>query len=96
MTKAVFTTEAEQDLGRIVDFIARNSVLAALSWLQEMRAVCDLIATQPGIGQPMQTARFGDVRRHVAGNYLIYYQSNGAAVCIVRVVHGTREQDRLI
>jgi plasmid stabilization system protein ParE len=48
MPKAIFTTEAEQDLGRIVDYIAQDSVLAALSWLEEMRAVCDLIATQPG------------------------------------------------
>ncbi|HEX3654766.1 MAG TPA: type II toxin-antitoxin system RelE/ParE family toxin [Pirellulales bacterium] len=96
MPKAIFTTEAEQDLGRIVDYIAQDSVLAALSWLEEMRAVCDLIATQPGIGQPMQTNRFGDVRRHVTGNYLIYYQPHGSTVSIARVVHGAREQDRLI
>ncbi|HEX4143683.1 MAG TPA: type II toxin-antitoxin system RelE/ParE family toxin [Pirellulales bacterium] len=56
MPKAIFTTEAEQDLGRIVDYIAQDSVLAALSWLEEMRAVCDLIATQPGIGRCKRTA----------------------------------------
>jgi plasmid stabilization system protein ParE len=44
----------------------------------------------------MQTNRFGDVRRHVTGNYLIYYQPHGSTVSIARVVHGAREQDRLI
>jgi toxin ParE1/3/4 len=96
MPKAIFTAEAEQDLGEIVDYIAQHNVLAAVSWLQETRAVCDLLAAQPGMGQRMQTSRFGEVRRHVIGNYLIYYQPGEIGIDVVRVVHGAREQGRLI
>lgn len=44
----------------------------------------------------MQTAHFGEVRRHVFGNYVIYYQADEIGVCVVRVVHEAREQEPLI
>ena len=84
----------------------RNRISAKLStisrkivWLprlEETREVCDLLARQPAIGQPMQTARFGEVRRHVAGNYLIYYLPCETEIRVVRIVHGARDQRRLI
>lgn len=96
MPAALFTEEAERDLVQIVDYIARDNVLAALSWFQETRDICDLLACQPDIGQQMQTTRFGEVRRHVVGNYLIYYQPRESGIYVVRVVHGAREQRPLI
>lgn len=96
MSKTLFTAEAEQDLRQIVDYIAQDSVAAALSWLKETQEVCDLLSRQPAIGQPMQTARFGEVRRHVAGNYLIYYLPGETEIRVVRIVHGARDQRRLI
>ena len=94
--KAIFTAEAEHDLGQIVDYIAQDNKLAAVSWLQETRAVCDLLAVQPGIGQRVQTNRSGGVRRHVIGNYVIYYQPSDVGIDVVRILHGAREQGRLI
>jgi toxin ParE1/3/4 len=96
MPKANFSAEAELDLGEIVDYIAQNNLAAALSWLEETRACCDLLAVQPGIGEPMQTSRFSEVRRHVIGNYLIYCQVREAGIDVVRVVHGARDQGQLI
>jgi toxin ParE1/3/4 len=96
MPKATYSAEAELDLGEIVDYIAQNSLTGALSWLQETRAVCDLLAAQPRLGERTQTSRFGEVRRHVVGNYLIYYQLREGGIDVVRVLHGAREQRLLI
>jgi plasmid stabilization system protein ParE len=36
------------------------------------------------------------VRRHVVGNYLIYYRPIADGVEILHVVHGARDQDRIV
>lgn len=59
MRRAIFTEQAERDLRETVDFIAKDSLDAALSWLQETRSARDLLARQPGIGERMRTNRFG-------------------------------------
>jgi hypothetical protein len=48
--------------------------------------------TQLGIGQWIKTKRFGEVRRHVVGNY----RQIDSDVEILFVVHGARDQERLI
>lgn len=95
MRRAIFTEQTERDLRETVDFIAKDSLDAALSWLQETRSACDLLARQPGIGERMRTNRFGEVRRHVIGSYLVYYQPCEAGIRVVRIVHGARDQRRL-
>jgi len=96
MPRAIYTSEAEHDLGGIAQYIAQDDLLAAMTWLGETRATCDLLATQPAMGQRIQSKRFGGIRRHVAGNYLIYYRPTADGVEILAVVHGAREQGRLV
>jgi plasmid stabilization system protein ParE len=47
MPIAIYTSEADDDLGRIVQYIAQDNLFAALTWLDTTRATCDLLATQP-------------------------------------------------
>jgi len=96
MPRATYTSEAERDLGQIAAYIAQDNLLAAMTWLDETRATCDLLASQPAIGQPIKTRRFGEVRRHVVGNYLIYYEPTPEGIDAVRVVHAARKQGRLV
>ena len=96
MPIAIYTSEAEDDLRQITQYIARDNLLAAMNWLDETRDTCDLLATQPAIGQGVQTKRFGAIRRHVSGNYLIYYRPTTGGIEVLMVVHGAREQERLI
>jgi plasmid stabilization system protein ParE len=49
MAKADYTTEADQDLIRIGLRIAQDNPSAALRWVDAIGAMCDLLATQPGI-----------------------------------------------
>lgn len=96
MAEARRTTEAKLDLVQISEFIANDSPQAATRWLEEMRAACELIATQPEIGQLLQSKRLGVVRRHAVGNYLIHYRPIASGVEILRVVHGARDQNKLL
>jgi toxin ParE1/3/4 len=96
MPKAVYSPEAEHDLGQIVEYIAQDNLLAAMKWLDQTRATCELLAVQPSIGQRVKTKRFADARRHVAGNYLIYYRPIPDSVEILMVVHGARDQVNLL
>jgi toxin ParE1/3/4 len=96
MPEAVYTSEAEDDLRQIAEYIANDNLLAAITWLEQTRAVCDLLASQPAIGEGVPTSRFGELRRHVVGSYLIYYQPTIDGILVVRVLHGARDQKRLI
>jgi toxin ParE1/3/4 len=96
MARAIYSSEADADIRQIVDYIGQDNLPAALAWSDRIRAVCDLLARQPGIGQRLQTARYGEVRRHVVGNYLIYYRPMASGISVVHIVHGAREQRPLI
>jgi plasmid stabilization system protein ParE len=96
MVRATFTPRANEDLRQIAQYIARDSMPAASNWVRRMRAVCDLLANQPAAGQVVATRHFGAVRRHVVGNYLIYYRSCASGAEILMIVHGARNQDELI
>ena len=84
--------EAEQDITQIAEYIARDSLRAALAWVGEVRATCDLLATQPAIGELVGTVRLGKVRRHVVGNYVIYYDPMDEGIYVIRIVHGARKR----
>jgi toxin ParE1/3/4 len=96
MANAHYTPEADQDLIRIGTYIAKDNPTAALRWVDAIEAVCGLLATQPALGQRIRTKRFGEVRRHVAGNFLIYYRPTDDGVEILTVVHGARDQGKLL
>jgi toxin ParE1/3/4 len=96
MPKAIYTPGAKQDLTQITQYIARDNLSAAMEWLGKTRITCELLAAQSGIGQLVKTKRFSDARRHVAGNYLVYYRPISDGVEILMVVHGARDQDKLL
>ena len=95
MAGVIYSSEAERDIRRITQYIARDNVQAALAWLNQIEAACHLLATQPASGQRV-TSRVGEIRRHVVGNYLIYYQPFDQGIGVIRVVHGARDQEKLI
>jgi plasmid stabilization system protein ParE len=65
-------------------------------WLDETEALIALLANQPELGERMATRRFGEVRRHGAGNYIIYYRLDEGDLQILRVLHAARDQDALL
>lgn len=96
MPKAIYSSGAKEDLRQITRYIARDNLAAAIAWLEKTQAGCDLLATQPAIGQKIKTRQFGNVRRHVAGSYLVYYRPTEDGVEILAVVHGARDQGKVV
>jgi toxin ParE1/3/4 len=91
MAKASYTPEADQDLIRIGSCIARENPTAALRWVDAIDGICGLLAAQPGMGQRIKTRRFGEVRRHSAGNHLVYYRptADGVEMLTAYMGHAT-------
>jgi toxin ParE1/3/4 len=96
MAKAHQTPEVEDALIDYARHIAKDNPAAALRWVDDMEKAFDLIATQPEIGERVQTGRFGVARRHVAGNYLIYYQTVEDGIRVVFVIHGARDHEQYV
>ena len=96
MAKVLQSFAAIDDLSRIVEYISRDSFSAASRWIRDIHRVFALLATQPAMGEKVVTQRYGEVRRHVVGSYLIYYRTATEGVEILRVVHGARDQGQAI
>lgn len=96
MHRVFYTVQAEQDLRDVVESIARDNLTAALEWLERIESLIELLASRPALGQRMVTRRFGEVRQHVAGNYVVYYRLADDGLQILRVLHGARDQESLL
>lgn len=90
------TPEAMQDLAHIVAAIAVDNLSAALDWIDLMEDRFITLSTHPGMGERMRFKQAVDVHRHCVGNYVIYYRPQPDGIEVYRVLHGARQQDRLL
>ena len=81
---------ARIDLKRVHAFIADDNALAARRMLTRFRLRFEMLARQPGIGEPRDELQFG-LRSFPLDSYMIYYTVADDFVTIVRVLHGSRE-----
>ena len=88
------TIQGVDDQVQIVERIARDNPSAARRWIVELNRVFHLIAAHPEMGASLETQRFGPVRCHAFGNYVIYYRPITDGAEILRVVHGARDQEQ--
>ncbi len=86
----VFSSDAEADFEQIGDFIAKDNLDAAISFVQRLRQRCRQIAEFPGIGRRRSDLRSG-YRSVTEGEYIILYVASSDTVEIVRVLHGKRD-----
>ena len=71
--KLFFTPFAETDIDRILDYIAEHRPLTAVAVLARIREKCELIASQPEIGQ--RRPEFpGDYRSFPVQRWVIFYR----------------------
>jgi plasmid stabilization system protein ParE len=92
----VLTPEAEFDLETIAQYIARDSLTTALSFVHELREKCLGLAEAPR-GYPLvpRYEHLG-IRRRPFGNYLIFYRIGVDAIEILHVLHGARDYEILL
>jgi toxin ParE1/3/4 len=96
MGKLFRSPQVETDLCEIVDYIAANNPTAAFHWLDTMEQLFQLLSEQPHMGERLKTNRYGEVRRFSMANYVIYYRPVPTGAEILRVIHGARDQSRLL
>jgi toxin ParE1/3/4 len=94
MVRVQKTSRAESDLIEIFDFIARDSLEAALRWIDEVDQTFRLLGHNPHLGEVM-IGLSPEIRRQTFGNYLIFYRSTERGIVVVRVLHGSRQIENL-
>ncbi|MGB6042080.1 MAG: type II toxin-antitoxin system RelE/ParE family toxin [Pirellulales bacterium] len=95
MARLVIAPLAEQDLGDILTYIARDKPEAAVKWVQKIREKCAFLADNPEIGERRPELKTGEFLGSLVGSYVIFYRPIDAGIEIARVVHGARDTRNL-
>lgn len=86
-----FSSEAENDLEQIADYIARDNSQHALSFIRELRSKCEDLVDNPNGYSLVPRYEHHGIRRRVHGNYLIFYRVESAKVVIIHLLHGATD-----
>jgi toxin ParE1/3/4 len=90
--------KAARDAEEIADYIARDSLEAAVRFLEDTETTLKDLAASPSSGSPFASdhPELADLRyRRVKGfpNHLIFYIERKDAIDVVRILHGARDLD---
>lgn len=85
------TGEAEADLERIGDYIARDNPPRALTFVGELRAACLGLADFPDRFPLAPRYAAEGIRQRAHGNYLIFYRVDTGSVTVLHVLHGAMD-----
>jgi len=89
---------AEQDLLEIVEYIALDSIRAALRVADRIEQRLSLLAEQPHLGKrvTMEELTSMGYRYIVVDNYLAFYTVEEKTVLVHRILHGARDYARVL
>jgi toxin ParE1/3/4 len=89
---------AAQDAEEIANYLAKDSLAAAVRFLENTEVTLADLASSPGIGSPfavdypqLANLRFGRVKGFP--KHMIFYLDHGNAIEVVRILHGARDLD---
>ena len=96
MSRCEFTSQAHADLLDIHDYIARDSFVTALQFVERLEQHCYLLADSPLIGR-LRPELGRNLRSYVVPrtSYIVFYRPVDDGVEIIHVVHGSRNLLRL-
>jgi toxin ParE1/3/4 len=94
--RVVFADTAEADLEEIGDYIARDNVRRALTFVRELRVRAEDIGGMPRAFPLVPRYEHYGIRRRPYGNYLIFYCIEDDRVSIVHILHGARDYEPLL
>jgi toxin ParE1/3/4 len=87
--QVTFSPRALRDLRAIGDYIAIDSPERSGTFVAEVRVACESLATESNRYALLERPK--GYRRMPVGSYLVFYQTTGDFVRIVRVVHSARD-----
>ena len=86
--------EAQNDLDEIWWFIAQDSPDNADKFLDRIQDSCLTLADFPKMGVSRNEIK-NSLRSHPISNYLIFYFPIEDGIDIIRIIHGSRDIERL-
>jgi toxin ParE1/3/4 len=92
----VFADEAEADLERIGDYIAQDNPRRAFTYVQELRARCERLASLPERFPLIPRYEGSGMRRMSFGEYLVFYRVRADRVVVLHVLHGATDYEKLL
>lgn len=94
--KVILTEEARSDLEQIGDYIARDNLARAASFVQELIDKARQLGELPS-GFPLvpRYERIG-IRRRTHGNYAIFYRVEADRVSVIHILHGARDHEAVL
>ena len=95
MPEVIFAPLAVEDLDEIWDYIAQDNVEAANRVIDGISEVCQTLATQPEMGLRRPEFASGSLRSFVVSNFIVFYRPVDDGIEVARVVHGSRDINRL-
>lgn len=100
MLKVGRTPQAVVDVIELAEYIARDSKLACLRFIEATEATFAQLARHPGLGTigEFDSPDLVGVRRwRIQGfrRYLVFYRETPESIEIVRVIHGSRDIESL-
>ncbi|MBX9658342.1 MAG: type II toxin-antitoxin system RelE/ParE family toxin [Nitrospiraceae bacterium] len=96
MAQVRWSLTAGNDLQDIEDFIARDSALHAITFVDRMVESTETLLTNSHIGRVVPEFNRPDLREVIFGTYRIVYLVKDDTVFILRVVHGARDLQALV
>lgn len=87
------TARAQEDIDSIAKWISRDSVEAALRWLEQLDQKLERLASTPGSGTDRSELR-PQMRSSPLGNYLVFFKPVASGIQVIRVLHGARDYSR--
>ena len=90
--------KAAQDTEEIADHIAKDSLVAAARFLENVESTLKDLATFPDAGSPFESEHpeLANLRfRRVKGfpNHVVFYVEHRKAIEVVRILYGARDLD---
>lgn len=91
MAQVRWSLTAGGDLRELEDFIARDSVLHAVQFVDRIVESAETLQTTPQLGRIVPEFSRSDLRELLFRGYRIVYLLKDEYVTILRVVHGARD-----
>jgi toxin ParE1/3/4 len=95
-SRFIFTEEAETQLLEILDYVADESVSAAVRVRHAIFDAVGKLAETPGIGHTREDLTDRPLKFWTVYSYLVVYDPESRPLTIVAVLHGARDVEHLL
>jgi len=89
--KIFWTLPSINDLESIRDYIARDSEVYAINFVEKIIMAVEKLSLLPELGRMVLEADDPNVRELIFQNYRIIYRIHEKAIQIIAVIHGARD-----